>query len=149
MSNTLSKYLNILTYVMIGLTAVFVAMFYLGGEVPNQAYPTPVYTDVVLQWAKVLFFATTGLSLLFPIIQLVTNPKGAVKGLAGLVVLGLIILISYSLSDGTLLDLPGSTIEDNNPATLRFADTVLYTMYILGVGAVFTIVVTEVLRRLR
>ena len=47
MSNTLSKYLNILTYVMIGLTAIFVAMFYLGGEIPNQAYPTPVYTDVL------------------------------------------------------------------------------------------------------
>ena len=149
MSNTLSKYLNILTYVMIGLTAIFVAMFYLGGDVPNQSYQTPVYTDVLIQWAKALFIVCAGLSLLFPVIQLVTNPKGAVKGLAGLVVLGLIILISYSLSDGTLLDLPGSTIADNNPATLQFADTVLYTMYILGVGAVLTIVVTEVLRKLR
>lgn len=149
MSNTLSKYLNILTYVMIGLTAIFVAMFYLGGEIPNQAYDTPVYTDVLLHWAKALFFVTAGLSLLFPIIQLVTNPKGAVKGLAGLVGLGLIILIAYSISDGTLLNLPGYTGEDNNPASLQFADTVLYTMYILGVGTVLSIVATEVLRKLR
>ncbi|MDM8160976.1 hypothetical protein QUH73_14215 [Labilibaculum sp. K2S] len=149
MSNTLSKYLNILTYVMIGLTAIFVAMFYLGGELPNQPYPTPVYTDVLLNWAKALFIVCAGLSLVFPIIQLVTNPKGAIKGLGGLVGLGLIILIAYSLSDATLLDLPGYTGADNTPGALQFADTVLYTMYILGVGTVVAIVATEILRKLR
>ena len=149
MSNTLSKYLNILTYVMIGLTAIFVAMFYLGGDIPNQAYPTPVYTDILIHWARALFYVCAGLALLFPIIQLVANPKEAVKGLAGLVGLGLIILIGYSLSDGTLLDLPGYTGADNTPGALQFADTVLYTMYILGVGTVLSIVATEVLRRLR
>ncbi|PKQ61044.1 hypothetical protein BZG02_17275 [Labilibaculum filiforme] len=149
MSNTLSKYLNILTYVMIGLTAIFVAMFYLGGDLPNQTYQTPVYTDVLIHWAKALFFVCAGLSLLFPIIELVSNPKGAVKGLAGLVGLGVIIFIGYSLSDGTLLDLPGYTGPDNTPGTLQFADTVLYTMYILGIGTVAAIVATEVLRRFR
>jgi hypothetical protein len=149
MSNTLSKYLDILTYVMIGLTAVFVAMFYLGGEIPNQAYDTPVYTDLLINWAKVLFIASAGLSILFPIIQLVVNPKGAVKGLMGLVVLGVVILISYSMSDATLLKLPGYTGTDNNPASLQFADTVLYTMYILGIGAIASIVITEIIRRFR
>lgn len=149
MSNTLSKYLNILTYVMLGLTVIFVAMFYFGGEVPNAAYTTPVYTDSLIYWAKALFYITVGLSILFPVIQLVTNPKGAIKGLAGLAGLGLIILIAYSLSDGTLLDLPGYTGEDNNVGTLKFADTVLYTMYILGIGTIVSIVVTETLRQLR
>jgi hypothetical protein len=149
MSNTLSKYLNILTYVMIGLTAIFVAMFYLGGDLPNQPYQTPVYTDVLIQWAKALFIVCAGLSLVFPVMQLISNPKGAVKGVAGLVGLGVIILIAYSLSDGTLLDLPGYTGFDNTPGALQFADTVLYTMYILGVGTVVAIVATEALRKLR
>jgi len=149
MSNTLSKYLNILTYVMLGLTVIFVALFYLGGDVPNAAYKTPVYTDSLIQWAKVLFVITVGLSVLFPIIQLVTNPKGAIKGLAGLAGIGVIVLLAYSMSDATLLNLPGYTGGDNNPGALQFADTVLYTMYILGVGAIATIVVTEALRKLR
>lgn len=149
MSNTLSKYLNILTYVMIGLTAIFVIMFYLGGEIPNQAHTTPVYTDLLINWAKVLFIASAALSILFPIVQIVVNPKGALKGLMGLVVLGLVVLVSYSMSDATLLNLPGYTGTDNNPASLQFADTVLYTMYILGVGTVASIVVTEIIRRLR
>jgi hypothetical protein len=134
---------------MIGLTAIFVAIFYLGGDLPNQADQTPVYTDVLLNWAKLLLFVCAGLALLFPIIEIVTNPKEAVKGLVGLVGLGVVILVAYSLADGTLLDLPGYTGPDNNPASLEFADTVLYTMYILGVGTVLSIVVTEVLRRLR
>ncbi|RUT78096.1 hypothetical protein [Ancylomarina longa] len=149
MSNTLSKYLDILTYVMIGLTAIFVAMFYLGGDIPNQAYDTPVYTDLLINWTKVLFIVSAGLAVVFPIIQLIVNPKGALKGLIGLVGLGLIILISYSLSDGTLLNLPGYTGVDNNPGSLEFADTILYTMYILGIGTVVAIVVTEVIRKLR
>ncbi|RZT91337.1 hypothetical protein EV201_3152 [Ancylomarina subtilis] len=149
MSNTLSKYLNILTYVMLGLTVVFVAMFYFGGDVPNQAHQTPVYTDSLIYWAKALFYITVGLSILFPVLQIVSDPKGAIKGLAGLAGLGLIILIAYSMSDGTLLNLPGYTGEDNNVGALKFADTVLYTMYILGVGAIVSIVVTETLRKLR
>lgn len=149
MSNTLSKYLNILTYVMLGLTVIFVAMFYFGGEVPNQAYETPVYTDSLIYWAKALFYITVGLSILFPVLQIVSDPKGAIKGLAGLAGLGLIILIAYSLSDGTLLNLPGYTGEDNNVGSLKFADTILYSMYILGIGAILSIVVTETLRKFR
>jgi hypothetical protein len=53
------------------------------------------------------------------------------------------------MSDATLLELPGYTGTDNNPASLQFADTVLYTMYILGVGTIVAIVVTEIIRRLR
>lgn len=149
MSNTLSKYLNILTYVMLGLTVIFVAMFYLGGEVPNAAYETPVYTDSLIHWAKALFIITVCLSVLFPVLQIVSDPKGAIKGLAGLAGLGLIILIAYSLSDGTLLSLPGYTGDDNAVGPLKFADTILYTMYVLGVGAIVSIVVTETMRKFR
>lgn len=149
MSNTLNKVLPILTYVMIGITAVLVLMYFLGGEVPNAAHETPVYTDALLNWSFILFFISAGLAVIFPVIQLFANPKGAVKGLIGLVLLGVVILISYGLSDGTLLNIPGYTGPDNNPATLKFADTILYTMYILGIGTVASIVVTEVVRKLR
>ena len=149
MSNTLSKYLDILTFVMIGLTALFVAMFYFGGDIPDQAKQTPVYTDLLINWSKILCFVSAGLAVLFPIIQLITNPRGAVKGLGGLVILGLVILVSFSMSDGTLLDLSGGYNADNNPATLKFADTALYTMYILGIGAIASVAITEVIRRFR
>lgn len=145
----LDKMLSILTYVMIGLTVVFVAMFYLGGNVEGEAYDTPVNTDLLLNWAGLLFIVAAGLSIVFPIVQIVTNPKAAGKGLMGLVALGLVVLVAYSMSDGTLLNLPGYNGTDNNPESLKFADTVLYTMYFLGVGAVLSIVATEIIRRFR
>ncbi|MRT94159.1 hypothetical protein [Ancylomarina sp. 16SWW S1-10-2] len=149
MSNTLSKYLNILTYVMLGLTVIFVAMFYFGGELPNQTYDTPVYTDSLISYATVLFYITVAISVLFPILQIIDNPKGALKGLAGLAGLGLIVFIAYSLADDTLLKLPGYTGDDNSAGPLVFADTVLYTAYVLGVGAIVSIVVTETMRKFR
>ncbi len=149
MSNTLSKYLDILTYVMLGLTVVFVIMFYIGGEVPDQTYSTPVYSDLLINWAKVLFIATIAISLLFPIISVITNPKSAVKAILSLVGLGVVILIAYSMADSSLLDLPGYTGSDNNPGTLQFADTILYTMYILGGGTIAAIFITEIIRKFR
>ncbi len=145
----LGKILSFLTYGMIGITVILVAMFYLGGNVEGEAYPTPVNTDLLLVWGMILFGIATLLAVVFPILQIITNPKGAGKGLMGLLALVVVVLISYALSDGTLLDLPGYTGPDNNPTSLKFADTVLYTMYILGVGAILSIVGTEILRRFR
>ncbi len=145
----IEKILSFLTYGMIGITVIIVALFFLGGNVEGAAYTTPVNTDLLINWAMVLFVVSSVLAIVFPIIQVVTNPKGAGKGLLGLVVLALVVIIAYAMSDGTILDLPGYSGTDNNPTALKFADTVLYTMYILGVGAILSIVVTEILRRFR
>ncbi|MFA8435652.1 MAG: hypothetical protein ACEPOZ_14120 [Marinifilaceae bacterium] len=134
---------------MIVLTFVFTAIYFTGGEIPNQAHDTPVYTDLLLNWTWILMIISIVLTVGFAIFQLFVNPKAAIKGLLGLGILGLIILVSYGMSDGTLLDMPGYTGPDNTPGTLKFADTVLNTMYILGVGTLLAIVVTEVIRKLR
>lgn len=149
MSNNLSKILNILTYVMIGITAILVAMFFLGGDVPDQAHRTPVFTDLLLNWAGILFLITIALSIVFPVIQLFIDPKGAVKGLIGLAVLAGLVVICYSMADGTILDIPGYSGPDNNEGTLIYADTVLFSMYFLSLGTVASIFITEIARRFR
>lgn len=145
----ISKILNILTYVMIAITAVLLGLFFLGGEIPNQIHPTPIYTEELIVWAYILLAIAAGAAVIFPVARFVTNPKEAVKGLVGIAVLGIVVLVSYSMADATILDLPGYTGTDNVPSKLLFADTVIYTMYILGVGAVASIIVTEIIRKLR
>jgi len=149
MSKNLSKILSILTYVMITITAVLVAMFFLGGDLPNQAHETPVYTDVFLNWAGLLFFVSVVLSIVFPLIQLIADPKAAVKGLVAIVALIGLVIVCYSMSDGTLLEIPGYTGADNNVDTLKFSDTILFTMYALSFGAIGSIIVSEIARRFR
>ena len=61
----------------------------------------------------------------------------------------ILVLIAYSISDGTVLNLPGYDGADNVPATLEFADTILFTMYFLGIIAIGAIIVTEIIRRVR
>ncbi len=144
-----SKILNIVTYVMIAVTVVLLGLFYFGGEVPNQAYKTPEYTEQLIIWAYTLFIIAAGTAVLFPLVRLITNPKDAVKGIVGVVALGLIVLVSFYMADDTILNLPGYTGMDNTPGKLVFADTILYTMYFLGVGTILAIVATEIIRKLR
>lgn len=145
----LSKILNIATYIIIAITAVLIGLFYFGGEIPNQIYPTPLYTEELIIWAYILIFATTGAAVIFPLVNFIAHPKEAKKGLLALLAMTIVVLVAYSLADSTLLDLPGYTGTDNNPATLRFADTIIYTMYFLGIGAIVSIFVTELIRKLR
>ena len=66
--------------------------------------------------------------------------------LAGII---LLVLIAYSMSDGTMMNIPGYSGADNVPGTLKFTDTILITTYFLGIGAIGAIVVTEIIRRVR
>lgn len=145
----LTKYLNIATIVMFVITGILSVMFYAGGEVPNQAHPTPVFTDPMIVWAYILLAIAAGSALLFGIIGFVMNIKEAKKTLISMAAIAVCVLISYAMADGTLIDLPGYTGGDNTPSTLIFADTILYSMYFLAVGSIVAIISTEILRKYR
>jgi hypothetical protein len=139
----INKILNIVTIVMFVITVVLLGLFYFGGELPNSQYVTPVYTEQLLWWSYLLFGVAIVAALVFPIARLFTRPKEAMKSFIALV------LIAYSMSDGTIMNIPGYSGSDNVPGTLKFTDTILITTYFLGIGAIGAIVVTEIIRRVR
>lgn len=143
------KILNIVTLAMLVITVVLLGLFAFGGEVPNQQYPTPVYTSAFLNWAYILFGVAIVAALIFPIIRLVTRPKEAIKTLIGLLIVIVLVVIAWALADGTPLKLVGYTGTDNVPSMLIFTDTILYTMYFLFAGAILAILGTEIYRRIR
>jgi uncharacterized membrane protein YkvI len=147
--NKINKILNIVTYVIIAITVVFIGLFYLGGEVPNQAQQTPVHTDEMLIWGYILFAIACGAAVLFGVVKFFMNIKEAKKGLISLGAIAAVVVISYMMSDTALLDLPGYTGSDNTPATLEFADTILFSTYCLGFGAIVAIIATEIIRKVR
>ena len=145
----INKILNIVTIVMFVITVVLLGLFYFGGELPNSQYVTPVYTEQLLWWSYLLFGVAIVAALVFPIARLFTRPKEAMKSfiaLAGIIVL---VLIAYSMSDGTIMNIPGYSGSDNVPGTLKFTDTILITTSFLGIGAIGAIVVREIIRRAR
>lgn len=109
----------------------------------------PVYTEQLLWWSYLLFGVAIVAALVFPIVRLFTRPKEAMKSFIALAGIVLLVLIAYSMSDGTIMNIPGYSGSDNVPGTLKFTDTILITTYFLGIGAIGAIVVTEIIRRVR
>jgi len=142
----LSKILNIVLYLLLAITLVFAAMFYFGGEVPGETYTTPVYTESFLNWGKVLVIITGGITLVFEVISLILHPKNAVRSLISIGLLLLVVFVSYSLADGTPLQIIGYDGPDNVPSMLVMSDVFIYGMYILFGAAVAAILYTELSR---
>ena len=145
----LNKILSILTVVMLVITLVLAAFFYFGGVLEGTKDKHPIYTGSFLNWAFVLTFISAGLAIIFPLIQMFQNPKAAIKGIGMFLGLGVIILIGYLFADGSILSIPGYTGSPNTEGWLKFSDTMLITMYVLGIGTILAIAVTEIIRKFR
>lgn len=135
-----------------GITIVFALIFYLGEVKPETAgtrLEEPVITQSFLVWAYILFFLTAGITVIFSIINFIVNPKGGKKTLVSLVFGVAVIVIAFLLADDTVLNMPFYDGKDNVPGMLKFADTMLFTSYILIVVAFLAIVGSAVSRLFR
>ncbi|MDD2328342.1 MAG: hypothetical protein PHZ13_08525 [bacterium] len=130
------------TALLIGvlISIAVMALFYLGGQVPAHEkiaadMSQPKFTDMVLYWAYILFAITIVVLLLFAVVtflkQLKESPKKALGGLLALVGIAALLLVTYFIGDGTLLDIPGYDGPDNKPATLKLTDMWIYSSYIM------------------
>ena len=145
----LSKLLSIVLYAILAVTLVLVGLFFFGGEVEGATYHTPIYTETFLNWGIALVIGAAVITILFEVVRLVINPKNAARSLVSIALIALVVFIAYSLSDATILNLPGYNGSDNVPSMLVLSDTFLYTMYFLFGGAFLAIIYTEVSRMFR
>lgn len=147
MSSTLVKILRVLFWVLIGISAVFGIMFYTGGITPetvNAKYQEPVFTQLLINWAYFLFFAATALAVVFAIISMIANPKGAVRTLIALVIMGVIAAIAYGLASDEILVFPGSAEMDITNSLSKNVGMGIISVYLLLLIATVSIVVTEI-----
>ncbi len=145
----IEKILNIATIVLFLTTAIILGLFLFGEDIPNTQYKTPVYTGTLLNWVYILCGIAVFTALLFPTIRLFTRPKQAIKSFVGLLGIAAVVLIAYTMADGTPMKITGYTGPDNVPSRLILTDTIIYTMYFLFIAAIIAIVTTEILRRVR
>ncbi|HOO94818.1 MAG TPA: hypothetical protein PLH60_02525 [Proteiniphilum sp.] len=138
------------------ISIAVMALFYLGGQVPAYEkiaadMSQPKFTDLVLYWAYILFAITIVVLLLFAVFsffkKLKESPKKAMGGLLALVGIGALLLVTYSIGDGTLLNIPGYDGPDNKPATLKLTDMWLYSGYILLVITFLAILVLPLFKK--
>ncbi|MBE0676036.1 MAG: hypothetical protein IH591_15370 [Bacteroidales bacterium] len=147
MSNFSSRFIQILLWVLMAATVVMAVIFYAGGLVEGTEgtnLEEPVITETFIVWAYILFGITAGLTVIFSLIGMVMNPKGAKKSLLALAVGVVVILLSWYLADDTVLNLPHYTGADNVPGTLKVVDTALFTTYLLAGIAILAIIYSEI-----
>jgi hypothetical protein len=145
MTGSATKYVSYALTGLMVITIIVAAMFYLGGETEENS-GVPRFTDILIYLTYIFFAIAALMAVVFPIIALIFSPKSALSAIVGVGIIGVIFLIGYFLSDGTLIDLP-DTYEggDNNPTTLKMTDTGLYAMYILLFLSIAGIVVSSVM----
>lgn len=126
------KYLSILRYILLAVSVLTVLLYFVGA----------VDVDLMLQWAYVLLGASVVAAVLFPVFNIVQNPKGAVGSLVGLVVVAVVVGIAYALSGSEPVILSDGTILDN-VLTLKLSDTGLFATYAAMTVTLLAVVMGE------
>ncbi len=141
MPDTVSRIIAILLYVLLGISAILIILFYAGGytaESVDAVYPEPKYTQIILFWAYILVILTALLAIGIPLIRGILNPKNITKALVPIIATLSVVLIAYLLSSDKPMRI--STGLEEDPLTLRYSDTMLITVYILTGLAILSIV---------
>ncbi|MFO7851166.1 MAG: hypothetical protein ACQERS_03155 [Bacteroidota bacterium] len=137
MSNIISRIIQIFLWVLMAITIVLAIIFYFGNvENEGTRMEEPVVTQTFLSWAYILFFIAAGVTIIFSIVSMIINPQGIKKGIFSLLIGVAVIVVAYLLADDTVLNMPYFTGKGNEPATLKYVGTGLYTAYIL-IGLAF------------
>lgn len=133
MSDKLFKYVQWLLYLLMGLSALFVILFYISPANPN----------IILFWMYALLIFSGVVILGVSAYGMVKNPKGSYKALivvAGMIVL---VLLTYLLSKNTYSPamLEKYSISANG---VKWVGAGLATSYIILLIAIGTLVYTSV-----
>lgn len=146
------------TTLLIGvlITIIVLALFFLGGEAAASDkiaadMTQPKFTDVLLYWCYILLAITVVVLIAFAIFdfarQLKETPKKALGGFLVLIALAALFLVTFTIGDSSLLNIPGYEGPDNVPARLKMTDMWLFSCYFMLFITVLAIFFTPLLKR--
>ena len=143
MNSKISKILSIVTG-LIGLIAVyFLMMIIMEGDdaVKESVDLQNSLVSPYISFAKIVFYITTILAVVFSLWNLVKNPQLLKKTLLSLVVLGILLALAYSLSDGgETINAAGNVVKDGEAgATSKWVSTGIWYSVILGAVGILII----------
>ncbi|MFW5780955.1 MAG: hypothetical protein ACOCXD_00130 [Bacteroidota bacterium] len=142
---SLHKALSIVLYVLMGVSAILLLLFYFGPVVPetvDTSFEEPRITQTILYWAYGLGIAAAILALVFPLINIFTNKKNLKRFLVVLAVAAVIIGVAYLLASDKPIQV--QVAEEISPSTFKIVGTGLITMYLLAGIAILMIIYSEI-----
>lgn len=153
MAVTKIRKLSSWTLLIISIITIGVLGMFFGGGVEDPAAENKnyIYTNLLLNWTYIVFFVTIVVLAVLAIWQfssiLKTNPKSALTSLIVLVLFALLLIITYSMGDGTLLTTLNADAQTyNTPFWLKATDMWIQSTIVLFVAIVAVICAGSVKR---
>lgn len=133
-----NKLFSIILITFLGLSTVLSILFYLG----------VVSEGVLIMWCYILFAIAAIAAIIFPIVNIVQNPKGAKNALIGVVALIVVCAIGYALAGSEeCYTLDGKLLAD--ASTSKQSEAGLIAFYIMGAAAIGAVIYAEVSKMLK
>ena len=151
-----SKILSIILFILLGVSAVFIILLYVGEEIEHvlpdgntKLGPTHLKLNIALNWAKILILITASIAILAQIYHLIFISGNILKPLIVLVAFAILIIIAYTIASDEVLDLVAYKGSDNVPHVLKRSGAGLIVAYIILALTLLAIVYTEISKIIR
>jgi uncharacterized membrane protein YuzA (DUF378 family) len=131
----ISKYLNIFSYVLLGICALIALIFFVSG--PNVTYKDAPHKDGEILFIAAYIFLAFGVLLIggFFVKSIVEHPKRIKFMLLGLAATAVLVFICYLAASDTVYGLNKELAHATSPATIRWSETSIIVAYILFCAA--------------
>ncbi len=130
---------------LIGVIAIFSA--FLWWKLASEEMPVASDVDAFYSLTVVMLAAIVGITLLFSLLQLITDLKAMKQALLWVVLMAIVIGVSYSLASDKAITFLG--VELGSALESKYVGTGLYATYITGALAILSIVFSPVIKLLK
>ena len=131
-------FIDIFLYIILAISVILAVIFY--AKIPELDVSQAPLNNF-LYWGYFLLALTAVFAFVIgPLVGLIQNPKSAIKALIALV--GFVIVFGIAASLASPVPTPGLTVTAS-PTAWKWADILLYSMYILGGLGFLAIIVSE------
>lgn len=139
MKDKVATILRIFLASLLVISGVLFIIFYASGE---------EFTSVVLTWGYILLAVTMLVTLVFPIIYTISNPKSGKTILFGIIAFVLLYLVSHGLASGNI---DGEIYQTFNISggVSRFIGAMLNMTYIMAALALLSIIYSGISNSLK
>ena len=135
MSDTLSKVVQWFLYAMLGISALFGALFY--ADIISE--------NLLLNWGYILLGVTILFTLIAAVSNMLLNPKGSLKILLILAIMVVVAIVSYFLSTNEFTEAQLAEM-DITETTSKLVGAGLFFTYFLAAVAILAIIYSAVSR---
>lgn len=131
MDNLLKNIFKGVSIILIVIAAIYQIVVFTQGNSPSDSVLNGYFTLAYIAFGLSLLFA-----ILFPVLQIIANPKAAVRTLIVFAFLVVLWFVAYSLSDNSFSQVQLEKMDTTAEVSKMVGAGLIYTYFIFGMAVV-------------